>query len=146
MKVIPNVEELKAAMDATSTVECAGNDGSIMWDTWEPGDIYDALPDAPLPAEVAAAVAKIEDYRRAGISLLPSSNSVATVLRALAAREADVQRLREAILAYQKVAEQAKPRLLGDDPDVSTGVAYEFTTEQDNDLIEAEARMKAALA
>lgn len=69
-----------------------------------------------------------------------------TAVTALLAGAAAHAQLRAAVEAYQRVAGESKPVLLGDDPDNAIGVAYHFTTAQDNDLIDAEAAMKAALA
>lgn len=87
MKVIANVEKLAEAMQAAFTV---GH-------TVTAERIYDALPDAPLPADVASAVDAVAECNRLNGTLIPNGHTVTTILRALTASVASEQRLREAL-------------------------------------------------
>jgi hypothetical protein len=92
MKVVPNVEALEKAIAGAYDRQ---RELVIEW-------LYDALPDAPLPADVAAAVADVTQYTAVNWQVDECNRVIAaqhTILRALTASVADVQRLREALEA-----------------------------------------------
>ena len=94
MKVIATIDELMNAMAETAR------------GTMTVGDyvraLYDALPDAPLPDEVAAVISRMKQKFTSGNNIAVQLARITdeewnTILRALTASVADVQRLREAL-------------------------------------------------